>query len=127
MLLVTLFDYVSIYARHVKGAHDFLIEVNPRHVSYYERLLRFELAGTQRPCPRVHGAPAVLLRLDLALVEREVRRVAGRRAAAGERSLYPYFIPSSEEPALARDLAYHHGAMSADDAEYFGVRQLAKA
>lgn len=46
------------------GASDLVIEVNPRHVAYYQRRLGFRRAGPERICPRV-GAPAVLLHLDL--------------------------------------------------------------
>ena len=38
-----------------------VIEVNPRHVRYYERMLGFEVIGPERMNPRVE-APAVLLR-----------------------------------------------------------------
>lgn len=37
------------------------IEVNPRHVSFYERALCFHVAGALRVCPRV-GAPSILLK-----------------------------------------------------------------
>jgi len=91
LLLVRLFNFIYIFARKVNGYDDFLVEVNPRHVAYYRRLLLFEVLGPERPCPRVLGAPAVLLRVELAMGEREVRRVGGLGAAAGERTLYPYF------------------------------------
>ena len=43
---------------------DVVIEVNPRHTEYYQRLLAFRLVGPERYCARV-GAPAVLLHLEL--------------------------------------------------------------
>src|SRR4030095_10945145 len=42
-LLVQLFNAISLYARH-ESATDFVIEVHPRHVNYYRRLLMFEPA-----------------------------------------------------------------------------------
>ena len=122
-LLVRLFNFIYIFARRVRGFDDFVIEVNPRHVNYYRRLLRFEIAGPERPCPRVLDAPAVLLRLDLSVGDREVLRVAGKGAAAQERTLYPYFYTWLEEGAVAEFLARHQKPMTAEDARYFGLEQ----
>jgi len=104
LLLLRLFNFIYIYARKVRGFDDFLIEVNPRHVAYYNRLLKFETCGPERPCPRVNGAPAVLLRLPLSVPEQAVRLTAGQPEPAGERSLYPRFFPNSEEDAVAEFL-----------------------
>jgi len=64
-LLVNMFILCSVFARRVRKSSDFVIEVNPRHVAFYRRMLAFEPAGPERLCPRVQDAPAVLLRLDL--------------------------------------------------------------
>lgn len=101
LLLLRLFNFIYIYARKVRAFDDFLIEVNPRHVAYYNRLLKFETCGPERPCPRVNGAPAVLLRLPLSVPEQAVRLATGQPEPAGERSLYPRFFPSPEEDAVA--------------------------
>lgn len=124
-LLVRLFNFIYIFARKVKGSDDFVIEVNPRHVAYYRRLLEFEVAGPERPCPRVQGAPAVLLRLDLFRPEREVRRIGGTGAAARERTLYPYFYSWLEEGAVAEFLARRHLPMTAEERRYFGLEEPA--
>src|SRR6185436_10812143 len=57
-LLQHLFYLAYIFARFVGGCTDMIIEVNPRHVLYYKRYLRFEQIGTETACPRVKGAPA---------------------------------------------------------------------
>jgi hypothetical protein len=44
---------------------DVLIEVNPRHVRFYQRVFGFVVAAGQRICARA-GAPSILMRLDLA-------------------------------------------------------------
>lgn len=124
-LLVRLFNWIYIHARRVRRGDDFVIEVNPRHVSYYRRLLGFEVLGEARPCPRVQGAPAVLLRLDLAYPEREVLRVGGAGEAARERSLYPYFLTGEEELAVERMLLRQHRPMSAAEAQRFGLAGIA--
>jgi hypothetical protein len=51
-------------ARTLFPTTDILIEVNPRHVAFYEKVLGFTVASAERICPRVN-APAVLMRLDL--------------------------------------------------------------
>jgi len=59
---------------------DALIEVNPRHLGFYCRVLGFVVIGEERLCPRVN-APAILLRLQLAEFKRK-------------------FVDSLESPAL---------------------------
>jgi len=120
-LLVRLFNFIYIFARRVKGFDDFVIEVNPRHVNYYRRLLCFEVSGPERPCPRVQGAPALLLRLDLSLAESEQRRIGGHGAAANERTLYSHFYSWLEEGAVAEFLARSAKPMPPEDARYFGL------
>ncbi len=126
LLLVRLFNFIYIFARRVRGFDDFVIEVNPRHVTYYRRLLNFEQVGPERACLRVQGAPAVLLRCDLGMGEREIRRVGGQGARSDERTLYPYFYSWLEEGAVAQFLATSHKPMTRDDARYFGLTAPAK-
>lgn len=99
-LLVTLFNGLFLLAWRLRGFDDFVIEVNPRHVNYYRRLLKFSVAGPERPCPRVNGAPAVLLRMDLWKGEKEIRRLGGVGPASTERTVYPYFLPLNDECAM---------------------------
>lgn len=124
-LLVCLFNFIYVFARRVRADSDFVIEVNPRHVSYYNRLLLFEVQGSERPCPRVQGAPAVLLRLDLSVPEREGKRVRGAGPQANERSLYPHFYSWLEEGAIAEFLAKRQQPMSEAEARYFRLDQVA--
>lgn len=121
MLLVRLFNWIFLHARRVKAHDDFVIEVNPRHVNYYKRLLGFTALGQPQPCPRVQGAPAVLMRLDLGFGEAEVARVAGKGPAAGERTLYPFFVCAADEPPVLQVLRRSHRAMTRAEAHYFGL------
>jgi hypothetical protein len=115
-LLVNLFILCSVFARRVMSYTDFVIEVNPRHTAFYRRMLSFEPAGPERPCPRVQDAPAVLLRLDLAQQEREIGHLAGTCTG---RSLYAYFRTLGEEPDIALFLDRCHRPMAAQDVRYF--------
>jgi hypothetical protein len=119
-LLLHLFNQCYIFARIVHGHTDLLVEVNPRHVGYYQKLLRFRLAGPERPCSRVQGAPALLLRLNFAEIEAAVK-VTGYTGGRDEdgRRLHAYPYSKSEEDAVARVLAQQHRPMSAEEACYF--------
>jgi hypothetical protein len=61
-VLASLFHVAYIYAYRVKGFDCLLIEVNPRHVRYYEKILGFRVIGPKRTNRRVN-APAVLMAL----------------------------------------------------------------
>lgn len=102
-MLAMLFHIAYMYAHRLHGCTDLLVEVNPRHVRFYQVMLGFEILGTQRTCPRVN-APAVLLRLDLAHTERQIALYGGHRELANSvRSLYPLaFSPREEEGICSR-------------------------
>ena len=99
-VLASMFHLAYIFGRRRHGATDLVIEVNPRHVTYYQRILGFRQAGPERTCARV-GAPAVLLHLDLDYVDEQIEALAGRRHEV-RRSLYPYFFSKLEEDGLNR-------------------------
>jgi len=91
-LLGGIFHVACMYVLEVHRCTDALIEVNPRHVRFYEQMLGFTCAAEQRLDESVN-APAVLMRLDLGYCAGEIVRLAG--AAHGgrrERSFYPYFF-----------------------------------
>ena len=95
-VLGAIFHIACIYAINIHRCTDVLIEVNPRHVNFYRRMLGFSKVGAERLDPRVH-APAVLLRLDLQHCAKEIARLGGRRDLGRvERSFYPYFFPPQE-------------------------------
>ncbi|MGH6737563.1 MAG: N-acyl amino acid synthase FeeM domain-containing protein, partial [Casimicrobiaceae bacterium] len=88
-LLAALFHLAFIYARRMYYCTDLLIEVNPRHVSFYRRMLGFRQIGPQRFNARV-AAPAVLLSLCLSHAETQIAHLGGHpQMYATERSLYP--------------------------------------
>jgi hypothetical protein len=93
-----------IYAHKIQGFTDYVIEVNPRHVAFYKRMLGFADFGGARACPRV-GAPAVLLRLPLDYMGAQIRKWGGAMEQHGEeRSFYPYFFPVWDEPGITARL-----------------------
>ena len=93
-----------LYAHVLNGYTDYIIEVNPRHVAFYQRMLGFERVGPVRPCSRV-GAPAVLLRVPLSHMGEQIRACGGRpELQTDERSFYPFFFSPGEEAAITSRL-----------------------
>ncbi len=103
-LLAALFHLAFIYARRMYYCTDLLIEVNPRHVSFYRRMLGFQQLGLQRVNPRV-AAPAVLLGLCLAHAETQIASYGGHpHLYTSVRSLYPYAFSPHEEVGIEKRL-----------------------
>ena len=91
-LLGAIFHVACMYVLEVHRCTDALIEVNPRHVRFYEQMLGFTCAADERLDPSVNAA-AVLMRLDLGYCAGEIVRLAGSpRGGRRERSFYPHFF-----------------------------------
>ena len=63
-MLNALFRTALLYGKEFFSASDAVIEVNPRHVRFYQRRFGFRQIGKLRQCQRVN-APAVLLHQTL--------------------------------------------------------------
>ena len=99
-VIAALFHTAYIYARRIRGCTDLVVEVNPRHVRFYERMLGFQPFGSVRADPRVQ-APAALLHLDLRHAEAQIAKYGGNAEHAVRiRSLYPYFFSPREESGI---------------------------
>jgi hypothetical protein len=99
-VLGALFHVAYVVSRVLRGTSDAFIEVNPRHASFYERMLHFRRAGECRMCERV-DAPAVLLHLTVAHMREQIALYGSRREEA-RGSLYRYFLSVTEERSLGR-------------------------
>jgi hypothetical protein len=84
----------------LRAVTDVFIEVNPRHVGFYRRMLNFQQVGECRTCERVN-APAVLLHVEIAYMSEQIARYGGHHGR-GKRSLYPYFFSRQEQEGLPR-------------------------
>lgn len=62
-VLGALFHTAVLFSHLVRGCTNVAIEVNPRHVAFYRRVLFFKPLGPERHLDRV-GAPAVALLLE---------------------------------------------------------------
>ncbi len=103
-LVAGMVQVLLIYSTVIHPYTDWIIEVNPRHVGYYKRMLGFETVGDRRQCARVE-APAVLMRIRLAdMLARAQVSAAGGGRKAGDKSMYAYFIDPGEAHAIAHRL-----------------------
>ncbi len=98
-LLGALFHVAFIFAYHIHGRSDLLIEVTPQHARFYRHLLGFEQFGREVLNPRVNTR-GVLLRLPLHYAAEQIRRLGGLGEASLERSLYPYGFSATEEAGV---------------------------
>lgn len=99
-VLSSLFHVAFIVAHRIKRCDTVLLEVNPRHVSYYKRMLGCDVLGSERLNLRVN-APAVLLGIDFAYIDAQIAKFAGKaETAVGERTLYPYSFSVAEETGI---------------------------
>jgi len=103
-VIAALFHIAYIQARRVSACTDLVVEVNPRHVRFYQRMLGFTVLGATRIDPRV-DAPATLLHLDLRHAEQQIEKLGGRpELSAQGRSLYPLFFSAENEAGIERRL-----------------------
>ena len=99
-VLAALFHVAYIVAHRMRKYDMVVMEVNPRHVRYYERMLGARVIGEERLNRKVN-APAVLLSIDFAYIHEQIGRFAGQpELAEDERSLYPFAFSLREEAGI---------------------------
>ncbi len=110
-VLASLFHTAFIYAREIKGCRNLLIEVNPRHVRFYESMLGFSVLAQERINRRV-DAPAVLMCLDLAHAGQQIGRIhAGPdETRRSDRSFYRDCFSPDEAAGIVRRLRRRNDA-----------------
>ncbi|HRD83684.1 MAG TPA: long-chain N-acyl amino acid synthase [Rubrivivax sp.] len=103
-VLSALFHVAYVVAHRIRKYDTLVIEVNPRHVRYYERMLGFRVIAPAR-MNRSVNAPAVLLVADFSYIVRQIGEFGGQPdRAADERSLYPFFFSIPEEAGILSKL-----------------------
>jgi hypothetical protein len=96
-VLAALFHVAYIVAHKVRGYDRLVIEVNPRHRRYYERMLDLETLVPER-LNRSVNAPAVLLSSSFQRCREHIERLGGATVDTGtERSIYPLFFSQARE------------------------------
>ncbi len=103
-VIAALFHLAYIYAHKIHGATDLVIEVNPRHAVFYQRMLCFTQLGAERMCPRVN-APAVLLRLTSEFIAEQTAAYGGTmRELPDVHTLYPFAFSAEDEAGITQRL-----------------------
>lgn len=99
-VLAALFHVAYIVAYRMRCFDTLLLEVNPRHTRFYERMLGCKVIGE----PRTHsgvGAPAVLLSAPFEFIRDQIRTFGGRpEEAENARSLYPFAFSRRDEDGI---------------------------
>jgi hypothetical protein len=101
-VLCSLFYVGYVYAHLVQGATDLFVEVNPRHVSFYKRMLGFRQRGELKQCARV-GAPAILLHLDFRYTAMQINR-SRSGLSADANPLYKHAATADQEYLLVQSI-----------------------
>ena len=103
-VLAGLFHVAYIVAAKLRGYKAVVMEVNPRHVRFYERMLGGKVFGSERLNTSVN-APAVLLVIDFEYVAAQIALRAGQASAgAQDRSLYCLAFSPREEQGIVQRL-----------------------
>lgn len=98
-VLAALFHVAYIVAYRVREFDTLLIEVNPRHVGYYQRMLGMRVLSSERINKTV-AAPSVLLSIDFAFIMAQIGQQGGLMERGDTRSLYPFAFTLHEEAAI---------------------------
>lgn len=114
-ILISLINTIFIHAFRIMKIDEFVIEVNPRHVDYYKKLLGFVQFGNVKECPRVNNAPAVLLRCNNEKYLKIVDKGEFER-----RTLYNNFLPKNLEAGVI-EMLRNKRPLSLSDKEYFNI------
>lgn len=97
-VFASLFHVAYAYAYSIYRVEDAFIEINPRHILFYKRMMGFKQIGRERICQRVN-APAVLLHLNRDYMRNQILIQAGSTQCS-KKSIYPYFLTQQEERSI---------------------------
>jgi hypothetical protein len=109
-VLAALFHTAYLFAYRVRGYDCAVIEVNPRHVVFYRRALKFDVIGAERLNRRVN-APGVLLCVPFETIAQGIAQFAGNAELVGKtHTLFPYGFPPDEEAGVLNRLRHLEAA-----------------
>lgn len=122
-IFASMFHMAYIFACRIHNADDSFIEINPRHATFYKRMLGFHQIGELRTCPRVN-APAVLLHLDLRYMEEQITAQAGQFNQK-TKSIYPHFLSQNREKEITQriQIEYTHPTPPSSHKSAFNYHQ----
>jgi hypothetical protein len=125
-LLAILFHTIFTYGTHHHSCTDLLIEVNPRHVRFYEAALGFQKLGGLKT-NTVVNAPSQLMRLPVCEIEDNIERFAGEGPGSNH-SLYRHFLRREDARTLqARIAAVYNTSSRLDRSNVMPIREVPTA
>lgn len=92
-----------IYAIRIYDYTDVVMEIVPRHMDYYVKMLGCEPLGEEKLNPRVNF-PVNLLRLSRDYVDGMITTYGGMNKQSETRTLYPYFFSRIDEEGIMQRL-----------------------
>ena len=92
-----------IYAIRIYDYTDVVMEIVPRHMDYYVKMLGCEPLGEEKLNPRVNF-PVNLLRLSRDYVDGMITNYGGMNKQSETRTLYPYFFSRLDEEGIMQRL-----------------------
>ncbi len=95
----SLLHIAYIYGRRIHGYTDLVLEVVPRHVNFYVKMLGCKPFGPERLNPRVN-APVQLLHLPIDYVDAMIDAYGGQGGDAKTRMLYAHFFNRRDEEGI---------------------------
>lgn len=104
-VLAQLFHLGYLHAHRRAGCERLVVEVNPRHVGFYQRCLGLRPLTPPRHNPRV-DAPAVLMSVEFAAIREQIAHWGGQPdRLTSARSLYPLAWDEATEATMLARLA----------------------
>lgn len=103
LLIARLFHIAMLYPYGLYGYTDCVIEVNPDHVRFYEKMLEFDRLGDGKICPRVN-AVGVLMHKDFSSVIEKIKLLGGLKDKSSDRTLYAYAFDSKDAEGILERL-----------------------
>jgi hypothetical protein len=97
-----LFHLAFIYGTTMSHCTDLFIEVRARHMVFYQVMLGFEPVAAPKTDPLI-GCEWNLMRLKVSDIASGI--IGARSGKRSGRSLYPHFLPASQELHIRRALA----------------------
>ncbi len=98
-ILLRLIRMLVIYAAQTKS--DLCIAVNPHHAPFYRKAFHFQDIGGLKQYGKVNGAPAIALRIDLALARSLMSQLRDGRRMISEVHEF-LFHPANVEAVMTR-------------------------
>jgi GNAT superfamily N-acetyltransferase len=100
-ILLRLTRLLVLYAAELADLSDLCIAINPHHAAFYRKVFHFRPIGGLKKYGKVNGAPAVALRLDLAVAQGLMRELRNGQPVTS--AVYSFlFSPENVDLVLAR-------------------------